>query len=204
MTMKVTEHKVTAKRKHHPNDGRYPCRSSQEVLQAGMKLMSSLSQPERDLMRQNDLILDEEETAELYDAIQVGDIIGLGILRKNGFISNKYEVVRIIDNEDYMLCKNLLTEDEEEVSFQDISVGFAMGFAEILYRDEKPFGVSENIEITLKIQEKEEEGDEEDTATEAGAATPAKALDEIDDGVTEAAETTPSETNSTENEEEAT
>lgn len=181
MSMKVTEHKLMAKRKHHPNDGRYPCRSSQEILQAGMKLMSNLSQSERELMRQFNLILDEEETAELYDAIQIGDIIGLGILRKNGFISNKYEVVRIVDNADYMYCKNLLSKQEEEITFQDVSIGFAMGFAEILYRGEKPFGISEDIEITLTIQQEEEKSDDIDTV----ATTSAKVLHEIDHDVGE-------------------
>lgn len=156
MTTQITEHKFTTKRKEHPNDVRYPCRSSQEILSAGLKLLSSLSQKDCDLLKKNELILDEEETAELYDAIQSKDIIGLALLREKGFISNKYEVLEKTD-QDYMICKNLKTEEKEEISFQDVSIGFALGFAEILYRDEKPFGISEDIEYTIKIHHDKKE-----------------------------------------------
>lgn len=180
MTMKVTEHVISTKRKKHPNDGRYPCRPSQELLHAGMKLMTSLSESDRALMKQNKLIIDEEETAELFDEIKEKDIIGVGILRKTGFIANKYEVTNIVKSNDYLVCQNLLTKETEEISFQDISVGFAMGFAEILYRDEKPFGVSEEIEFTLKIySEEKEETNSENSSEETKEKAMASELDTL-------------------------
>lgn len=180
MTMKVTEHVISTKRKKHPNDGRYPCRPSQELLHAGMKLMTSLSESDRALMKQNKLIIDEEETAELFDEIKEKDIIGVGILRKTGFIANKYEVTNIVKSNDYLVCQNLLTKEAEEISFQDISVGFAMGFAEILYRDEKPFGVSEEIEFTLKIHsEEKEETNSENSSEETKEKAMASELDTL-------------------------
>lgn len=192
MTMKVTEHVISTKRKKHPNDGRYPCRPSQELLHAGMKMMSTLSESDRTLMKENRLVIDEEETAELYDEIREKDIIGVGILRKKGFISNKYEVATVVKDKDYLICQNLLTKENEEISFQDISVGFALGFAEILYREEKPYGVSEEIEFTLKIHSEEEEPatDKPETseenketvmASELDTLTPESNLDNIPD-----------------------
>lgn len=179
MTMKVTEHVISTKRKKHPNDGRYPCRPSQELLHAGMKLMTTLPESDRALMKQNNLIIDEVETAELFDEIKEKDIIGVGILRKNGFIANKYEVTNIVKSNDYLVCQNLLTKEAEEISFQDISVGFAMGFAEILYRDEKPFGVSEEIEFTLKIHSDEKEDGDASSEEEKKETAMASELDSL-------------------------
>ena len=164
MTMTVTEHSVTTKRKKHPNDGRYPCRASQEVLNAGMKLIGILSAKERILFKENELVLDEEESAELYDNLKVGDVIGLGLLRKPGyylgagFSAHQFEIKAIIKGEDYLLCINRRSKEEEEISFQDVSIGLALGFAEILYREEKPYGVSEDEvwNFTIKHEETEE------------------------------------------------
>ena len=41
--------------------------------------------------------------------------------------------------------------EEVELTFQDISCAFGMGFGEILERDGKPFGVSEEIEIKVNV-----------------------------------------------------
>ena len=93
MTMTVTEHLITTKRKLHPNDGRYPCRSCMEILSAGLKLITSLSTEERELLKTNQLILDKDETEELFLSMKEKDIIGIGLVRKTGFTANKYEIV---------------------------------------------------------------------------------------------------------------
>lgn len=166
--MKVTEHTIITQRKRHPNDVRYPCRGTHEIMDAGRKLITSLSDDERDQMLAGDLILDEEETAELYDAVEVDDVIGLGIFRRTGhpqagFNSNMYKVVKIHEGDDFMECENMFSKETEEISFQDFSIALAMNLAEILYREDKPFGISNEEEWTIKIHEKEE--DEEDSAT---------------------------------------
>lgn len=157
MTMKVQEHVITSKRERHPNDVRYPCRGSHEILEAGRKFITSLSASQKKELLVGNLILDEEETAELFDFFQENDIIGLGILRDVGFKSNMYKILKIHRDQDWMECENLLSKDIEEISFQDVSVGFAMGFAEVLYRDEKPFGVTENVEYKISIHYEEDE-----------------------------------------------
>ena len=169
MTMKVTEHSIVTEVKRHPNDVRYPCRGTHEIMDAGRKLITALSLEERQEMKVGTLILDEEETGELFDSILVGDVIGLGIFRGKesdtpGFTSNMYEVEKIHVGQDYMECKNYYTKSSEEISFQDFSIGLAMNLAEILYRDEKPFGAPTERKWTVNIHE--EVKDEE---TEADA-----------------------------------
>lgn len=170
MTMKVQEQTISVERKTHPNAVRYPCRATHEVLEAGRKLLTSLSQAERDLLLQNDLILDEEETGELFDAFQENDIIGLGILRSDGFYSNTYRIEKIHSGEDWLECENAYSKEVEEISFQDVSVAMALGFAEILYRNDKPFGVSDKYDFTIKYHI--EEDDEEDATANAGNVGP--------------------------------
>lgn len=164
MTMKVEEQTITVQRKNHPNDVRYPCRATHEVLEAGRKLLTSLSQEEKNELLENDLVLDEEETAELYDELKENDIIGLGILRKDGFRSNMYRIDKIHSGEDWMECENALTKEVEEITFQDISIAMALGFAEILYRDDKPFGVSDSYDFTIKYEVEEDDDENEDSS----------------------------------------
>jgi len=169
MTMNVIEHKIVSEVKHHPNDVRYPCRSTHEIIDAGRKLITNLSISERQQMLAGELVIDEEETAEFYDQIEVKDVIGLGIFRDvtaniPGFSSNMYSVEEIHKGDDYMECKNFYTKEIEDISFQDISIGLALNLSEILYRDDKPFGAPNEQEWTIKIQAPE---DDEDAKKEA-------------------------------------
>lgn len=168
--MKVTEHVIVTERKRHPNDVRYPCRGSHEVLDAGRKLITFLHNDDPsqlDLLKEGKLIIDEEETAELYDSFEEKDVIGLGIFRPTGhpnagFTSNMYTIEKIHVDEDYMDCRNMRSAEIEEISFQDVSVALALGLAEILYRDEKPYGISNEQEWKILLPDAE---DEEDSST---------------------------------------
>lgn len=162
MTVKVKEQTISIERKHHPNAGRYPCRSTHEVLEAGRKFISTLSASQRDDLLNNDLVVDEEETAELFDSFEENDIIGLGVIRSDGFYSNTYRIDKIHKNEDWMECENSLTKEIEEISFQDVSAAISLGFAEILYREDKPYGVSDTYDYTIKYNYNDEEISEEE------------------------------------------
>lgn len=157
MTVKVKEQTISVERKYHPNAGRYPCRSTHEVLEAGRKFISTLNTSERNQLLENDLIVDEEETAELFDSFKENDIVGLGVIRSDGFYSNTYRVHKIHKDEDWMECENSLTKEIEEISFQDVSTAISLGFAEILYREDKPFGVSNSYDFTIKYNYNDEE-----------------------------------------------
>lgn len=170
MTMKVQEHTIVTKRERHPNDVRYPCRPTHEIIDCGRKFFDSLTREQQKLLIDKKLIIDESETAELYDSVLENDIIGLGIHRTfGGFTSNMYKVVKIHKANDYMECENVYSKEIEEISFQDFSVGLALNAAEILYREDKPFGVSTEQKITVKIHYEEKE--EEASATETEQTT---------------------------------
>jgi len=174
-TMNVTEHVIVTERKRHPNDVRYPCRGTHEVLDAGRKLLTFLydDDPSQfDLLNEGKLVLDEEETAELYDSFQEEDVIGLGLFRPTGhpnagFSSHMYTVEKIHADEDYMDCRNMFSHEIEEITFQDVSVALALGLAEILYRDEKPFGISNDIEWKVLVSEQADEEEEKTTPNTA-------------------------------------
>jgi len=162
--MKVQEHTIQVERKDHPNATRYPCRSTHEVLEAGRKLLTSLPPADLDLLSERQLIVDEEDTEELFDEFKENDIIGLGVVKPDGFYANTYRIEKIHKGEDWMECENAYTKLTEEISFQDVSVGMALGFAEILYRDDKPFGVSSHYDFTIKYEVDEVEDEEEDNS----------------------------------------
>jgi len=183
--MKVQEHTIVTKRERHPNDVRYPCRATHEIIDCGRKFFDSLSREQQKLLIDKKLILDEDETAELYDSVLENDIIGLGIHKTfGGFTSMMYKVVKIHKGDDYMECENVYSKEIEEVSFQDFSIGLALNAAEILYRDDKPFGVSTEQKITVKIHYQEED---EKTEGEVSATAP--------EGTSESVKTTPVSSN---------
>jgi len=160
MTMKVQEHVITTERKRHPNDVRYPCRGTHEIIDGGRKFFDSLTREQQKQLITKSLIIDEEETAELFDSVQEKDVIGLGINKTfGGFVANTYTVLKIYKDKDYMECENAYSKEVEEISFQDFSVGLAMNLAEILYRNDKPYGISTEQKVTLKIHyDDKEEG----------------------------------------------
>lgn len=174
-TMDVTEHVIITERKRHPNDVRYPCRGSHEVLDAGRKLITFLhndNPAQLEELKEGKLILDEEETAELYDSFQEKDVIGLGMFRptghpNSGFTSNMYTIEKIVEGEDYMECRNMRSSEIEEISFQDVSIALALGLAEILYRDDKPFGISNEQEWKILIPNEVDEAEKDESATPA-------------------------------------
>jgi hypothetical protein len=142
-------------------------------MECGRKLIDTLSKNQQKLFLEGNLIIDEDDTAELFDAIQEEDIIGLGIHRKfGGFSSNMYKIVKVHKDKDYMECENAYSKEVEEISFQDFSIGLALNAAEILYRDDKPFGVSAEQEIVVKIHY-----DEKDAKKEEAAAAPSTSSD---------------------------
>lgn len=186
MTMKVQEQTITIQRKNHPNDVRYPCRPTHEVLEAGRKFITSLSPQERNLLLKNDLILDENETSQLFDEFKENDIIGLGILRKDGFHSNMYRIEKIHVGEDWMECENAYSKEIEDISFQDVSTGIALGFAEILYREDKPYGVSDSYEFTIKYETDEPDPDvkeKNEIPTQSGTDASSHETDSTNEGL---------------------
>ena len=181
MTVEIKDtFKVKTKRKEHPNASKYPGRPSLEFGTAVRKFLSEITAEQAEQFAESELVYEEEITAEFYDSILEGDIVGLGLFYglndKQQPSAHKFKILKIYPGEDKMVARDVTYEHpkrnytgpERELTFQDISCAFGMGFGEILERDGKPFGVSEEIELTVNVY-----GEKDENAAEAAPSLPA-------------------------------
>ena len=165
MTVKHTEFKIKGKRKLHPNEKNYPGRPSVEIQNLFLQVMECLESDEMEQVLQGTYIGDEERTSELFDSIEVGDIIGVATFEEGrGWVPAQWKVMEIPEGADVLTCiprievrKDENLEDFEKLAerrsiyYEDISIGLLMGRAEILLRGDKPFGVSEEVEYKVLL-----------------------------------------------------
>lgn len=162
MTMKITEEQtVKIRRKNHPNEGKYGGKASMETASALTKLLSILEPSQLEELEERKLILNEESTAELFDSIQTEDVIGVAYFKDNeGLVSTKMKVSKI--ENDIIYGTDIVYSKKNfpiEVTFEDISLANAIGFAEILYRDNVPFGVDLDVELKVRLWEEQKDTD---------------------------------------------
>jgi len=171
MTMKVVEEQtIKIKRKNHPNEHKYPGRASQETSNAIMKLMGILEPEQLSELENKSLVLDEESTAQLFDSILPGDIVGVGQFQDGkGYVATKMKIEKIEDDILYGKdVSNMKNQFDIEITFEDVSIANSIGFAEILMRDDKPYGVDLEVEYKVRLVE-EEKSDPTETQTEGTA-----------------------------------
>ena len=164
MTVKVsnstTEYKVT--RKSHPEEKRYPGFVCWEVNNAINQMLECLSAEEFRDLSLGTLVYDEESTAEMFDSIQVGDVIGVitPSPEDGGQVPRQYVVLAtsVEGKEDTLLCEHRffgkskeIEKPKKEITFENVSCSMAIGFFHILQRDGKPFGLTEADELTIKV-----------------------------------------------------
>jgi hypothetical protein len=167
---------VKTKVTEHPNASKYPGRPSFEVSQSKIKFLNELSDEEIDLLVDGKLIVEPEMSAQFFDSLLPNDVVGLalftGLNELNMNIQQestayKFKVLDIDKSADTLRCRNISWESknkkknlsaqeeyrgqEVEIAFEDVSVALGMGFAEILERDGKPFGVPEEVEQEVVI-----------------------------------------------------
>jgi hypothetical protein len=178
MTVEVQDtFTIKTKRTEHPNAGKYPGRPSMEFGTGLRQFMSDIGMNNLDAFSKGSFVFEEEITAEFFDSIIPGDVVGLGIL--NGFneagenqkkepCAYKFLILSVDKNTDTMQARNVTYEQlikkrsrkghesdykgtEVELTFEEVSCAFGMGFGEILERDGKPYGVSEEVELKVKV-----------------------------------------------------
>jgi hypothetical protein len=162
MTMKITEEQtVKIRRKNHPNEGKYGGKASMETASALTKLLSILEPSQLEELEERKLILNEESTAELFDSIRSEDVIGVAYFKDNeGLVSTKMKVSKI--ENDIIYGTDIVYSKKHfpiEVTFEDVSLANAIGFAEILYRDNVPFGVDLDVELKVRLWEEQKDID---------------------------------------------
>lgn len=152
--VRVHEEVVKTKTKYHPNDDRrYRGKvSSQEYLRSLTLFLNELTPEQNVLFGRNELLYDQERTCNWIENLQIGDVIGLA--------HSKY-ILNSIDPETYTLtCQkyNLNTKtgesvlgDTVEISIYDVDNNLSLGFGEILYRNNVPFGVDEDMTYRIVL-----------------------------------------------------
>lgn len=147
------EEVIKTKRKYHPNDEKYAGReSSQEQMSALIKFYADLT-PEQERDYENGVLLfDEERTRDWMSFLQPDDIIGL----KN----QMYKVHSVSENEivgsprgwDKYERKATFDTEPETFSVYDVDLALNLGHGEILYRNNVPFGLEEEMEYKVRVR----------------------------------------------------
>lgn len=176
MTVEIKEEfTVKSKRKEHPNARKYPGRPSMEFGTGLRKFLGDLTSEEMKQFQEGSLVFEEEASAEFFDSVLPGDVVGLGLLRglDGQPCAYQWKILAVDRDADTMQARNCTWEDEKkhpgykgderELTFEEFSCGLGMGFGEILERDGKPFGVSEEIEQKVVIYGEKEEKEENQT-----------------------------------------
>jgi hypothetical protein len=181
MTMKM-DREFTIKRRKHPSAPRYPGRANQELGSAITKLLSLLDIVEREQFADRCLVLDEEGTSADFDAVLPGDTVGVALEFEDGYLSTQLKVDRV--ENDIIFGKDLFTEDDIEVTFEEASAARAMGYFEILYRPDEegkdvPYGVDTEVKVKVMVNE-QDPGDEHKEGDIPASTTPEGLPDNIE------------------------
>lgn len=181
MTMKM-DREITIKRRKHPSAPRYPGRANQELGSAITKLLSLLDMVERENFAERSLVLDEEGTSTDFDAILSGDTIGVALEFDEGYVSTQVKVDKVLN--DIVYGKDIFTEDDLEITFEEASAARAMGYFEILYRPDadgkdEPYGVDTEMKVKIMIEE-QDPGDEHKEGEVPASTTPGGLPDNIE------------------------
>jgi hypothetical protein len=157
MTMKM-DREFTIKMRKHPSAPRYPGRANQELGAAITKFLSLLDVIEREQFADRSLIVDEDDTATEFDSVLSGDTIGIALEFEDGYISTQVKVDNVTG--DIIYGQDIFTEDDIEITFEEISVARAMGYFEILYRPDAdgknvPYGVDTDLKVKVMVEAEE-------------------------------------------------
>mgnify|MGYP006278464195 CR=1 FL=1 len=135
---KVTTEEVTIKVKNHPREMFYGGRQTTDHLQQMIKYIA-LKEP----------MPDYAKVEAFVQTLKVDDIVGVN--------HNQYKVESI----DTRAFSGQQRNGRQTVtlSAEDITIGLGTGFCEILYRDDKPFGIETEKKVKVKVVDhtKEEE-----------------------------------------------
>ena len=126
----VTEQKVKIKVTKHPREMFYEGRSTRDHMIAQVEYLNS-----------SPTIPDPKLIKGFVKKLKVGDIVGVE--------HNQYRVEKV--TKENFVGIDLKTKQEFEPEQDRLTMAIGMGFAEILYRNGKPYGVELEKEVTVKI-----------------------------------------------------
>jgi hypothetical protein len=154
--MAKTETKtITVKVKHHPNEYLYLGRQCRDHLNGIMKFMAS-----------GKSIPDLEMNKEWLKKVKIDDIVGLE--------HSQYKITAL--ETDCLSAINAMTKQEVRITPEDLTMAVGSGFAEILYRKGKPFGIKSTKKVKFTIIDHSVKDEKiKDESKESVAAEPEKA-----------------------------
>ena len=124
------EQKVKIKVTKHPREIFYEGRSTRDHMNAQVEYLNS-----------SPTIPDPKLIKGFVKKLKVGDIVGVE--------HNQYKVEKV--TKESFVGINLKTKQEYESDQDRLTMAIGMGFAEILYRNGKPYGIELEKEVTVKI-----------------------------------------------------
>ncbi len=150
----VTEKKVRVQIKENPRDMYYMRgQQTRDHLKARIEALNAGYEDP-----------DPIEVQEFLKTLRVDDVVGID--------DTAYKVTEINIGDCSLVLQNMTKRGHQaaELGLDQIGFAIACGFAEILYRDDKPYGIELEKEYTIKIvkhSKNEEEGTDNGTDEEA-------------------------------------
>lgn len=140
-TPNVVTKTVKIKVKEHPKAYLYPGKTTSEFMMAQVKYFGTLNEKQRDSLNEGKFIADKVKVKQFLDTVLQGDIIGFGESLRKVVSKSKSGIV--------------LTDDKMlfEHNKSKIDTMLQLNRCEILYRDNKPYGIDEFKEVNLTIKD---------------------------------------------------
>lgn len=144
---------IETDRKYNPDDYKYTGQErSQELMSAQLKLFEKLT-PEQEIEMENGtLLFDEERTRDFMDALCPEDIVG---------IRNTMYRIKKVENDEVVAVprqwnkydrKYHFEGEEQSINIYDLDNALSLGFGQILYRNDKPFGLDKEMAYKIKVR----------------------------------------------------
>lgn len=159
--MKLLEEReevIKTKRKYNPDDSRYRgFPSSQEILMAETRFLADLDENQSFDFEIGALLFDENRTRLFFEFLEKEDVLG--------FRSEMYQVVgKETDNllvhqkrwnkyeNKHMFFSDTDDNEPEKLSVYDLDNALSIGFCQLLYRNNVPYGMDEDLEYKVKVK----------------------------------------------------
>lgn len=135
----VTERTVTVKVKNHPRDMFYSGRQTRDHLNGMMQYMSSKK-----------TFPDLDKVSEFLKTVHIGDYVGVE--------HNQYKVEEVAEHS--FIGFDIHAKKAATINAEDLTMGLGSGFCEILYRDNKPYGIETEKQVKVKIVDHTKQSEE--------------------------------------------
>jgi len=144
---------IETDRKYNPDDFKYNGqRSNQELMMAQIKLYEQISPEQEQDFENGTLLFDEERTRDFMGALEAEDILGLKTTMCKVRSIGQDELKVTERAWDKFARKYHFDTEEQTISIYDLDNALSMGVGQILYRNDKPFGLDKEMAYKVKVK----------------------------------------------------